>query len=337
MYFYAMKGKSPISLIAKSLKRFFVSVVVSFVLFELLWTLVGINVPEWEYEDYELLYDLFFCIFFTAISFAIYWAVSKLCHRTYGGSICEASLLIIFNTALIVFIGNLMYAGGAKSPAGIMDAINIFIICIISSFLTIINIQHSYHKTFVEMKQAQDRAHLNLLQQQMSPHFIFNSLSTLKGLVKENREESLKYIGYLSDITRYVTGNIGKERVTLQEAANFVENYMKMLDCRFPGHFRFSMDAAIRSCEGCIIPVSLQIAIENAIKHNCHSVRNPLEIWILTGVDSITVRNRKKPIFSEGLGTGLENLNERYHILVGKTLTIAEDDEYFSVQIPIIK
>lgn len=187
------------------------------------------------------------------------------------------------------------------------------------------------------MKAEQDKLRLNLLQQQLSPHFIFNSLSTLKGLVVKDSKGAIHYIGHLSNITRYITCNIGKDFVLLNECIDFIKEYTQMLEYRFPGHFIFKIEDKSRFMDKEIVPVSLQLAVENVIKHNRHSIAHPLEISVEIREDKLIVKNLLQPILSpDSLGVGLENLNERYKLLTGKELTINNRDNYFIIGIPLI-
>lgn len=203
--------------------------------------------------------------------------------------------------------------------------------------LSIIDIQHSYHRRFVAIKREQMQLRLSLLQQQLSPHMVFNSLSSLQGMIAIDAKKAETYVATLSHIMRYITENIGKEKVALADALNFIMDYAKMQDARFPKHFVFSIDTSNIPKEAYVVPVSLQVVVENAIKHNKHSCRNPLEIKISFGDDVIDVSNKKQPVaVADSLGVGLRNLNERYKLLNGNALDISETQEYYTVKIPLI-
>lgn len=308
----------------------------SFVLYEALWLVIELQLGELDSSISATAWDLAQCAVFTTAVFAVNYFLARFRKGQYAGGFAEIACVIVVNSLLTLLIDNIPNIDDAEEMS-FWNTIDIYIICVVSSLIAIINIQHAYHERFVRIKQEQQLNRKRLLQQQISPHFIFNSLSTLKGLIKTDPQRAADYVVTLSDITRYITENVGKDNIPISNALAFIRSYMAMLDCRFPNHFKFSIEDCSKE-EARIVPVSLQIAIENAIKHNAHSCRQPLEILVNVTSDAVEVRNKKQPIaFAEGLGVGLENLNERYKMLIGKGLTINEDEETFTVIIPLIR
>lgn len=311
----------------ETLRRWIVSGVCAFAVYSLLWLIVSWRLNDWEYHIYDTLWNFVGCMVFAAVSFAVSGVVTRLWRDMRGGELIALVATMAANLALSVALDILAY--GTFESDNYWELIDIYIICTTSSVLSLLNIQHSHH---VAMRQMR----LKLLQQQLSPHFVFNCLSTLQGVIADNPRQARDYVITLSDIMRYITENIGNEKVALADAVSFIKSYAQMLEVRYPGHFVFNFD--IGETDAFIVPVSLQIAIENAVKHNSHSQRQPLEISIALAGDAIEVRNRKKRIVSDGgLGVGLANLDRRYRLLTGRGLDIDETKDYYTVKIPLTR
>lgn len=309
---------------------------ISFVMYEALWSLIEIQLGELSFDAEAMLWDFAQCALFTSTVFIVDYGCTKFRRGRYARGIAEIICLLIVCSLLIFIIDQVIYEQD-DTDDNFWNVVDIYIICIICSLLSIINIQHSYHNQFVTMKQEQERLRLNLLQQQLSPHFMFNSLSTLQGIILSDPHKAEKYVVALSNMLRYITENIGKEKVALSDAVNFIENYVQILDVRFPQHFIFKIGLNNVPYEASIIPVSIQVAVENAIKHNKHSCKCPLEISITLNDKFINVSNRRQPIMAaDSFGVGLKNLKERYKLLTGKGLDICETNDYYSIKIPLI-
>ena len=175
------------------------------------------------------------------------------------------------------------------------------------------------------------------LKNQLNPHFLFNSLNTLDGLIGFDNEKAHEYLQNLSLTFRYTIQN--KEITTLKEELNFTETYACLMKIRYGENL--NIQYALDEKYDCffITPLSLQVLIENAIKHNVINDRHPLTIHIeTTENDSIRVSNDIQPKINAeaGEGIGLANLVERYHLLFNKDVVITKND-VFSVEIPLIK
>lgn len=319
-----------------TMRRWLLMLLFSFLMYEVLWTVIELQFDDAEFVAEDVVWDFAQCAIFTSVVFIVSWAFSRLRGGHYHGSVAEILTLLIVN-AVMIFLIDKVFSEGDTEETNFWGVIDIYIICVICSLLSIIDIQRDYNKRFVAIKQEQMRLRLKLLQQQLSPHFMFNSLSTLQGMIAADPQKAESYVAALSDMLRYITENISKEKVALSDAIRFIESYEEMLSARFPEHFLFNIDSQDVRSDAMIVPVSLQIAIENAIKHNNHSRRSPLAISIKVGQDAVMVSNRKQPVaYADSLGVGLKNLNERYKLLIGQELAISETKEYYTVSIPLI-
>jgi len=309
----------------------------SFLLYFLLWSLARVVYEYWHYSWYELAWDVVYCAIFTTSAMLVDWLVGRVAKSPYGLSGWKIGLTLALNFLMLLVLDWVAYSEPDVEDFS-LDVIDIYIICIVSTLLALLNIQHGYHQALARLEREQVKIRLNLLQQQLSPHFVFNALSTLQGMVRSGDDEQAEeYMHTLSDIMRYITENIGKEHVALRAALDQAHAYARMLDCRFPGHFRFVFSDELEACEGYVLPVSLQIVIENATSHNVHSKEHPLQVCLELEDGCVKVANERRPTEgAQGLGVGLNNLNERYRLSTHRQLRIAESDEWFAVYVPVI-
>ncbi len=175
------------------------------------------------------------------------------------------------------------------------------------------------------------------LKNQVNPHFLFNSLNTLSSLVRENPDLSEEFIQKLSHIYRYILDDKDKELVPLSEEIKFVQDFFYLQKIR--DEEKITLKIEIQNMEGVrILPVSLQLLVENALKHNSATRNNPLEIIIHNeGIDRLVVRNnlQKKTRLSESPGIGLKNLNERSKLILNTEIDVIETADEFVVKIPV--
>lgn len=176
------------------------------------------------------------------------------------------------------------------------------------------------------------------LRNQVNPHFLFNSLNALSELVYENQELAVKYIRQLSQVYRYVLDSRNKEVISLHEEIDFIESFIFLQKIRFGNNLTVTIDVK-KSDSMYILPLSLQIIVENAIKHNEISEENPLHIVISQNDNYISISNRlmKKRSMDKGTGIGLENIKMRYKYLTERPATSQEIDGNFIVKIPILE
>jgi LytS/YehU family sensor histidine kinase len=179
-----------------------------------------------------------------------------------------------------------------------------------------------------------------ILKEQMNPHFLFNVLSTLRTMVRENDPNTEEFIIKMSDVYRYILNRDGTDLVLLSDEVEFLKKYIFMLKQRFEDTLEISFDIDIRSRNFKIPPFSLQIAVENCIKHNAISFVNPLIISIYQpNFDSIAVKNNiKNKINKEpSSGIGLKNLMERYELLnINEGVSIYNDNNFFILELKLL-
>ena len=187
------------------------------------------------------------------------------------------------------------------------------------------------------LEKATIEAQYESLKSQVNPHFLFNSLNTLLSLVQGN-ENAERYIENLSEFMRYILKNRDRNGVTLKEETEVAEQYSFLQISRFPNKLEISFDVP-DDFSNCIIPpLTLQMLIENAIKHNEISGEHLLRIRIYVDEERqlIVENNLKKKIDSEpSTGIGLKNIRNRYDFLLGKEISVIEDEQMFKVILPL--
>jgi two-component system LytT family sensor kinase len=178
----------------------------------------------------------------------------------------------------------------------------------------------------------------NTLKSQVNPHFLFNSLNILSELVYVDAKKSDSYIQTLSSIYRYVLENEENDLIDLEKEIEFVKQYFILQQVRDEG--KISLEIDIDDPKGIkIIPVSLQLLIENALKHNVISHEKPLKIRISLNNNYIIVSNpiQKKSILEHSTQIGLSNLKDRAKIIMVSELEISNESNNFTVKLPIQK
>ncbi len=175
------------------------------------------------------------------------------------------------------------------------------------------------------------------LKTQVNPHFLFNSLNTLSELVYEDPRKADQFIQKLAGIYRYILEHEETDLVPLSEELDFVTRYFDLQKERAGSRLQLKMEIDHPSSYR-ILPVSLQILVENAIKHNAATPTNPLRIHIYKGQDHIVVSNnlQRKSTLMESFQTGLSNLSQRIKQVTGREMTVTEEPQQFSVQLPLV-
>ncbi len=189
----------------------------------------------------------------------------------------------------------------------------------------------------LEQENIQNK--LESLKSHLDPHFLFNSLNILSSLIDKSPKDAQEFLASFSDVYRYVLQNKEASLVPLRSEWNFLEAYLHLIRVRFRDqiHIELSPPEAIHAW--LIPPLALQLLVENAIKHNKASDRQPLRLSIRAAGDYLLVENNRRPQSrnSSGTGIGLSNLRSRYGYLTHKPLVIDASEETFLVRLPLIE
>ncbi|MDR2917216.1 MAG: histidine kinase [Tannerella sp.] len=176
------------------------------------------------------------------------------------------------------------------------------------------------------------------LKAQVNPHFLFNSLNTLSEIIYVDTRKADHYIHELAGVYRYILDNEETDRIALDEELRFVTLYFNLQKERDGDKIRLHIDFPHPE-RFMIVPISLQIPVENALKHNSASEENPLAIHICESDGYIVVSNnrQKRNTLNSSHGTGLSNLSERVKLITGKEMIVEVDKNQFIVKLPIIR
>ncbi|MGJ1266349.1 sensor histidine kinase [Sphingobacterium spiritivorum] len=181
-------------------------------------------------------------------------------------------------------------------------------------------------------------AQFESLKNQIDPHFLFNSLNVLTGLIEESPEKAVDFTTSLSRIYRYVLEQKDKELVPAQQELKFAQIFLNLLRLRFEEALVVEIDDSYIEEEENIIPLSLQLLIENAIKHNVVSTVRKLHIRIVKKDKHLYVSNNLQPkeTLGESTGIGLRNIINRYHLLTTEEVIINDQNGNFEVGLPLL-
>jgi two-component system LytT family sensor kinase len=211
------------------------------------------------------------------------------------------------------------------------------------TYILIYNIQTNikFQKSKLEnelLKQVHLRAQLLSLQQQISPHFLFNSLSTLKTIAPDQKTKT--YIVQLANVYRYLLNFNENHLASVKDELAFMQSYLYILQERFEAALQISIDIPNHYLTYFIPPLSLQLLVENAVKHNISSPERPLYIRIYNSsvADALIIENSYQPKQSveESTGKGLKNIEDRYQLLANEQIGVFKGDDLFTVVLPLL-
>jgi len=193
-----------------------------------------------------------------------------------------------------------------------------------------------------QLKEDNLQAQLNSLRMQLDPHFLFNNLNVLASLIDKDRNEAQDFLDKFADVYRYVLQYKKEELVPLHTELDFIKAYCHLLKKRFGEALKIEMpDVPATAAMLCIPPLSLQMLMENAVKHNIISRDQPLRIRVyLQGTQWISVENTYQPLPKEQTiksETGLENIRKRYQHLSALEINVSCDHHFFKVDLPLLE
>lgn len=215
---------------------------------------------------------------------------------------------------------------------------------LISAFLHakgfVIELKKNTKQEVVEQKLIANSANAQFesLKNQLDPHFLFNSLNVLSALIDDNPNQAQKFTASMSKIYRYVLEQKDNEMVPIESEISFARIYCELLKTRFDDSVHFSFEINPDDYHKFVVPLSLQLLLENCIKHNLASNNHPLHIRIYTEGKFLCVQNnlQVREQLKESAGIGLTNIVQRYALLTSENVFIEKSETYFKVKIPIL-
>jgi two-component system, LytTR family, sensor kinase len=188
------------------------------------------------------------------------------------------------------------------------------------------------------LKRESLHAQLYALKTQVNPHFLFNNLNTLSAVIPDNPGAAIDFVQQLSKVYRHILEVSDEQSILLKEELEVLKAYVFLLKTRFGENLNISISVADELLQQRIVPLSLQILMENAIKHNIVSSAKPLHIDVYAGGEHLVVCNtlQKKNQLVESTGIGLDNIRNRYRLLGDRKVEVEDGPESFTVRIPLI-
>ena len=221
-----------------------------------------------------------------------------------------------------------------------------FIVATVITFFIILSIYlFHFYKAYKENQLKEQTvlagtasAQFESLKSQIDPHFLFNSLNVLSSLIEENPQNAQKFTTSLSKIYRYVLEQKDKELVSIEEELKFAKTYMNLLKMRFENSINYDFPIEFNNPDAKVVPLSLQLLLENTIKHNVVSENKPLRIKIYIENNYLIVENnlQKKEVLQERKGVGLQNIVNRYALISERKVLVEETVDFFRIKIPIL-
>lgn len=219
----------------------------------------------------------------------------------------------------------------------------------LANVICVIFVTHAYETVFLikerqtdllafeQLERTKVEAELEMLKSQIDPHFMFNSLNTLSYLIANDQKKALLFNESLSDVYRYILMNKQKKLVTLQDEIVFANSYFTLVKIRFGSGVRFEIDIP-KETNKLLAPISLQLLLENAVKHNEFSEKEPLYIHLTLDNGSVRCTNNIRSKQVNGSSKiGLRNLTERYRLLTGKEVVVEHTKADFTVKLPYLE
>jgi len=303
-------------------------------------------------------------LYYTGLAKSIFWISNyikrkKFHLRANNKSLLGYSIFIFLYTLLLVLLNDFLFIYIDAGMGGVMMLLkSLYIRTISSAFIAVIYIVRNYAQVIQEnaklnMELKEDlqketekatRAQLNMLKVQLDPHFMFNSLNALIGLIDEDPKKAEHFTLELSRVYKYIVANIDADTISLKEGMIFIDNYCKLIEIRYPQHFHIEIEENVaKNGEEKILPLSLQLLVENAVKHNRHSEEHPLAICIKREDDYVCVTNALNPypenerkVHVVSAGIGMKNLYDRYKLLTDRIPVVLESETEHIVKVPII-
>ncbi len=257
-----------------------------------------------------------------------------------------SSFITTFFTTGLVLLVSLVMHQHSLSQAFVPLKLNLIYAGLVNLLFHLLNAITFYFKQYElklveadELRRVTAQAELQLIKSQVNPHFLFNNLNVLSALVLKNNLEANKFIEAFSKVYRYILNTHDKELVDLATELDYIKPYIFLLEKRFSEGLSINIDIPSRYEKNYIIPASLQMLIENAIKHNVVSKQKPLHIEVrVNGNNSIIVTNnlqcRESVEFSTRIG--LQNIKKRYLLVGGREVLVQKNESEFKVSLPML-
>ncbi len=250
-------------------------------------------------------------------------------------------LILAFSAVLIVRMVMVLHSSSSFFKGNAILNVTLIFACSMAVIVWMAYYVNRARRDVIREKSKRHKAQYSYdrLKQQIEPHFLFNSLNTLGCIVDSgNKSEAMRFIHDLSSIYRYLLENEDEPVVYLSDEMDFVKQYIALMRNRFPEGLIVKVNVADGDHARYVVPCSLQLLVENAMKHNAVSTDNPLVLEISTEDGYLVVSNNRNPKITSqpSTGNGLKYIRNRYRDAVGTDVIIQETPERYTVKLPLL-
>ena len=323
--------------------------------------LSAISVPLFTANQEPTVARLMTCLLIGALYSGVYWAATRtlvislrrrlprqdqttrrLLYTLLGSVAIVTTFELLMETVLTGLFPGLRQAGYDTSPVLFKIIVSLTLSLLVVAIYESIYFFTKYRSSLLEqerLSRANMQAQLTSLKEQVNPHFLFNSLNTLVNLIPEDGEKAVDFTQRLSAVYRRILEYRHHELIDLQEELSALRDYVFLMQTRFEDKLIVEWDTAAGSqVQYRIVPLSLQLLVENALKHNVVSQERPLTVRIAVAAGQITVANtlhlRPRPLHSTGWGQ--ESIRRRYRMITPRPVHMARRDDWYVVSLPLI-
>ena len=320
-----------------------------FLLYDLIWIVAGYDDFICSLENEGCLWmvgDFFYCGTFSFLSLSINHALLRkgifnLAKTDQRSFLVNAAVAVAINIVFAVFCELVL---SYMTPDFIGEDVwgSFFLFGIISSLLTLLHLLLHYSDAIIKKNKENVTLIKKYLKLQLNPHFVFNNLSSLAGMIIIDPQKAEEYVVHLSHVYRYMIRYIDQDYITINEARDFAALYVSMLNMRYNNKIVLQMDDGRAKDDECILSLSLQLLIENAVKHNvphddkCLYIRISVKDRMLSIENNRIIIDGRSHQMVESCHLGLKNLERRYELECGKKIEYNITPDLFGVSLPII-
>lgn len=294
---------------------------------------------------------VFFVVAFNVLGYALIrlssWINNQYHYATQRWKIVAiygavALALLLLNYSLLVCAKLLV---GAPSPLTLPNVgirilvvvwlVELVIVGLLIAYQSMKNTLQLQHQA-AELQQENNRANYNALQAQLNPHFLFNSLNTLIAEIEYEPQSAIVFTRNLSEVYRYVLQCQDKPLVSLAQEVDFTRAYLFLHQVRLGDCIHCNLDIPADYNESLLPPLTLQLLVENVIKHNAISVNHKMDIHISANKEYLVVSNSVNPKkVQDSPGIGLKNLSKRCKLILSRDIVVLCNENMFTVKIPL--
>lgn len=212
------------------------------------------------------------------------------------------------------------------------------VLLVLGSILILMKVQINRQKRQQEQEQQKVKAQYEMLKSQVNPHFLFNSFNTLMALIEDDKNLAVQYLGHLSDFFRSILETRHQDLISLEQELQLAQTYLELQKIRFGENLQFAHELKTQSLAALVPPLTLQLLLENAFKHNVISKKFPLQIKIYQEGDYVVVWNKKKVKrqADPSTGYGLDSIAQKYRLYSKRPVKIENQEDSFAVYLPMI-